>query len=41
MRKYTTESLVLHETNPGHHTQVHVMLKETNKYIAPFFNLGK
>jgi len=24
MRKYTVESLVLHETIPGHHTQVHV-----------------
>jgi len=40
MRKYTTESLVLHETNPGHHTQVHVMLKETNKYSLLFGYFG-
>lgn len=30
MRKYTIESLVLHETVPGHHTQVHT-----------FFNINK
>ena len=32
MKKYTVESLVLHETVPGHHTQVHTILNKTNKY---------
>jgi hypothetical protein len=32
MRKYTVESLVLHETIPGHHTQVHTMLNIKYKY---------
>ena len=40
MRKYTTESLVLHETVPGHHTQVHTMLNKTNKYSLLFGYFG-
>lgn len=40
MRKYTIESLVLHETNPGHHTQVHTMLNKTNKYSLLFGYFG-
>jgi hypothetical protein len=32
MRKYSVESLVLHETMPGHHTQVHTMLNKKNKH---------
>jgi hypothetical protein len=32
MRKYTVESLVLHETIPGHHTQVHTSLNIKYKY---------
>lgn len=40
MRKYTVESLVLHETNPGHHTQVHTMLNKTNNYSLLFGYFG-
>ena len=40
MRKYTIESLVLHETNPGHHTQVHTMLNKSNKYSLLFGYFG-
>ena len=40
MRKYSIESLVLHETIPGHHTQVHTMLNKTNKYSLLFSYFG-
>lgn len=40
MKKYTVESLVLHETMPGHHTQVHVMLNKTNQYSLLFNYFG-
>ena len=37
--KYTVESLVLHESIPGHHTQVHVMsyLKQKNGLLYSYF----
>jgi hypothetical protein len=37
MRKFTVESLVLHETIPGHHTQVHTMLNHGIKYPVLFY----
>jgi hypothetical protein len=40
MRKYKVESLVLHETNPGHHTQFHTMLHKPNKYGLLFGYFG-
>jgi hypothetical protein len=40
MKKYTVESLVLHETIPGHHTQVHTMLHTKNKYSLLFGYFG-
>ena len=40
MKKYTVESLVLHETIPGHHTQVHTMLNTKNKYSLLFGYFG-
>jgi hypothetical protein len=40
MKKYTVESLVLHETIPGHHTQVHTMLNIENKYNLLFGYFG-
>jgi len=40
MRKYTVESLVLHETIPGHHTQVHTTFYKNNKYNLLFGYFG-
>ena len=40
MRKYTTESLVLHETIPGHHTQMNTSLNKINKYSLLFGYFG-
>jgi len=40
MRKYTIESLVLHETTPGHHTQVHTSFNISNKHSLLFAYLG-
>lgn len=37
MRKFTVESLVLHETIPGHHTQVSTMLNIKYKYPILFY----
>lgn len=36
-RKYTVESLVLHETVPGHHTQVSTMLNLKNDFPILFY----
>lgn len=40
MRKYTIESLVLHETTPGHHTQVHTSFNIDNKNALLYSYLG-